>query len=197
MSHHYLIIFIKFFIFLCLFSICTVLILIFLCSFILLCSWHEHYSYVTDQLYFQHQLVHHHLQCDSQTNNNNNNNNNNNSDSNCNFYSFSLLVAYPNNYLVVCIFVSLFFMVYTPLHPQIFFCGGWTFFLYLIARGLENFKFHGDLLYWVDLIYFFSFFFHKTINDQSCKPKNSWRQNYLFHVCMVTFLTFTWEGWNQ
>ena len=34
--------------------------------------------------------------------------------------------------------------------------------------------------------------FHKAINDQSCKLKNSWRQNYLFHVCMLFFLTFSW-----
>ena len=28
-------------------------------------------------------------------------------------------------------------------------------------------------------------FFHKAINDQSCKLKNSWWQNYLFHVCSI------------
>ena len=33
-------------------------------------------------------------------------------------------------------------------------------------------------------------FFHKAINDQSCKLKKSWWQSYLFHVCMLTFLTF-------
>ena len=33
---------------------------------------------------------------------------------------------------------------------------------------------------------------HKAINVQSCKLKNSWWQNYLFHVCMPTFLTFSW-----
>ena len=36
-------------------------------------------------------------------------------------------------------------------------------------------------------------FFHKAISDQSCKLKNSWWQNYLFHVCILTFLTFGWE----
>ena len=34
------------------------------------------------------------------------------------------------------------------------------------------------------------FFFHKSINDQSCKLTNSWWQNDLLHVCMLTF-TFT------
>ena len=34
---------------------------------------------------------------------------------------------------------------------------------------------------------------HKSINDQSCKPKSSWWQNYLLHVCMLTFHTFTLE----
>ena len=34
---------------------------------------------------------------------------------------------------------------------------------------------------------------HNAINDQSCKLKNSWWQNYLFHVCMLTFLTLSWE----
>ena len=32
-------------------------------------------------------------------------------------------------------------------------------------------------------------FFHKAFNDQSCKLKNSWWQNYLLHVCMPTFHT--------
>ena len=36
-------------------------------------------------------------------------------------------------------------------------------------------------------------FFHKAINDQSCKLKNSWWENYLLHLCMLTFHTFTWE----
>ena len=36
-------------------------------------------------------------------------------------------------------------------------------------------------------------FFQKAINDQLCKLKNSWWQNYLLHVCMPTFHTFTWE----
>ena len=34
---------------------------------------------------------------------------------------------------------------------------------------------------------------HNAINDQSCKLKNSWWKNYLFHVCMLTFLTLSWE----
>ena len=35
--------------------------------------------------------------------------------------------------------------------------------------------------------------FHKAVNDKSCKLKISWWQNYLFHVCMLTFFTFSWE----
>ena len=53
-----------------------------------------------------------------------------------------------------------------------------NFFLYLVARGWEYFKFLGDLLYWGVLISFLgeggqAIFFHKAINDQSCKLKNS------------------------
>ena len=40
-------------------------------------------------------------------------------DSNCNSYNFSILVSYPNNFVVVCIFI--FHGIYFP-HPQ-FFCG--------------------------------------------------------------------------
>ena len=36
-------------------------------------------------------------------------------------------------------------------------------------------------------------FFHKDINDQSCKLKSSWWQNYLFHVSTLIFLTFSGE----
>ena len=31
------------------------------------------------------------------------------------------------------------------------------------------------------------------VRYQSCKLKNSWLQNYRFHVCMPTFVTFTWK----
>ena len=82
-----------------------------------------------------------------------------------------------------------------PIHKQ-FFVGAINFVSYLVARGWENFKFLGDLLYWGDLISFLgerTIFFHRAINAQSCKLKNSWWQNYLLHVCMLTFLTFTWE----
>ena len=44
-------------------------------------------------------------------------------DSNCNFYNFwPLLVPYPNNFLVVCLFVLIFHGLYTP--PQIFLLWG-------------------------------------------------------------------------
>ena len=75
------------------------------------------------------------------------------------------------------VFVSLISMVYSPPYPQIFFLWeGLNFFLYLVARGWEYFKFLGDLLYWGALISFLGeggIFFHKAINDQSCKLKNS------------------------
>ena len=79
--------------------------------------------------------------------------------------------------------------VHPPTHKY-FFC--------LVAWSWEDFKFIGELLYWGDLISFlgekgWTIYFHKAINDQSCKLKNSWWQNYLLHVCMLTFHTFTWE----
>ena len=83
--------------------------------------------------------------------------------SDCNFYNFSLLVPYPNNFLVVCICVLTFHFVYSPSHPQIFFL--WGLNLYLIARGWENFKLLGDLGGGKAI------FCHKVINDQSCKLK--------------------------
>ena len=70
--------------------------------------------------------------------------------------------------------------------------------MYFAARYWENFKFLVDLLYWYGTEFNFwkrpgwAIFFHKAINDQPCKLKNSWWQNYLFHLCMLTFLTFTW-----
>ena len=71
----------------------------------------------------------------------------------CNFYNFSLLFPCPDNFVVVCIFIIFFHGIYPP-YPQIFFCGGLIFFLYLVARGWEYFRFLGDLLYWGVLISF-------------------------------------------
>ena len=75
-----------------------------------------------------------------------------------------------------------------------FFCWAKNLFCILKLGDWENFKFLGDLLYWRRLISFLGSvegsFFHKAINDQSCKLKKSWWQSYLFHVCMLTFLTF-------
>ena len=53
------------------------------------------------------------------------------------------------------VFVSLFSMVYTPSYPQICFFGGLIFFLCLVARDWEDFKFLEDLLYWERPIFFF------------------------------------------
>ena len=62
-----------------------------------------------------------------------------------------------------------------PIHKQ-FFVGAINFVSYLVAKGWENFKFLRDLLYWGDLISFLgerTIFFHRAINAQSCKLKNS------------------------
>ena len=43
-------------------------------------------------------------------------------DSNCNFYHVSLLIPYPNKFLVVCLCILIFHDIYPPLpQPQIFF----------------------------------------------------------------------------
>ena len=99
---------------------------------------------------------------------------------------------------------SLYLYPYCPWYIQhspysgIFFLLGLKIFLYLVARGWVNFKFLGDPLYWKDLISFLgegdeAIFLHRAISDQSCKLKNSWWQNYLFHVVMLTFLIFAWK----
>ena len=85
--------------------------------------------------------------------------------SSCNFYNFSLLVPYHSNFLVVQICIG----------------GGG-------GGGGER----------EGLISFFerqgwAISFHKAINDQSCKLQNSVRQNYLFRVCILTFLTSNLE----
>ena len=73
-------------------------------------------------------------------------------DSVCNFYNFSLLIPYPNKFVV---FVLIFSMVYTPPYPQIFFLWGAIFFFSCpVARGWEYFRFLGDLLYWEVLFSF-------------------------------------------
>ena len=82
-------------------------------------------------------------------------------------------------------------MVYIPSYPQI------SFLCVFAARSWEDFKFLGNLLYCGDLISLlvkgcYTLFCHKIINDQSCKLRNSCWQDYLHHVCMLTFYTFTW-----
>ena len=57
-------------------------------------------------------------------------------DSDCNFYNFSLLVPYPNKFLVVCICIVIFHGIFSP-YLQIFFLSVELifFFSYLEARG--------------------------------------------------------------
>ena len=89
-----------------------------------------------------------------------------------------------NKFLVECIFI-LISMVYTPPnHHFLFFFGGGVkfFFSCLAARGWEDFKFLGDLLNWEDLIFF-----------SGEGGLGHLRQNYLLHLCKLTFHTFTWE----
>ena len=74
--------------------------------------------------------------------------------SNCNFYNFSLLVPYHNKFLVVGICILIFYGTHYPLPTIFFFFVGAYFFVCLVPRGWEDFKFHGDLLYWGDLISF-------------------------------------------
>ena len=80
-------------------------------------------------------------------------------DSNCNFCNFSLSVPYSNNFLEVCICILIFHGIHSSLTHIHFFVrgkgvGGKKIFRVFVARGWENFKFLGDLLYWEDLISF-------------------------------------------
>ena len=76
----------------------------------------------------------------------------NENDCDCKLYNFSLLVSYPNKFLVVCIcsLIALFSMVYTHPTDTFFFWGGAKFFSF-VAWGWEDSKFLGNLLYWGDL----------------------------------------------
>ena len=89
-------------------------------------------------------------------------------DLDCNF-------VHPNKFLVVSIFILIFHGLYSPIPTNIFLQG--ANFLCVVARGWEDFKFLGELMYWRYLISFLgeggqTIFFHKAINDQSCKLKN-------------------------
>lgn len=86
---------------------------------------------------------------------------------------------------IYLLFVSLFFMVYTP--PKYFILRDLKSVLYLIAWGWKKFKFLGGLLYCSSCT------FLARGKDESCNLKNSWRQHYLFYVCMLIFFSFTWE----
>ena len=98
-------------------------------------------------------------------------------DSNCSFYNFSLLVPYPNKLLVVFICIIIFHSIYS-LQPSNFFQWGLNFFFVSCSQGLGIFQIFWERLYWGLLISFLgeedqAIFFYKTINDQSCKLKNS------------------------
>ena len=100
-------------------------------------------------------------------------------DSNCTFYHFSLLVACHDNFLVVCLCILIF--------PGIVELKN---FFVSCSKGLVKFQ-----ISWGHSVLGGTKNFDKVINDQSCKYKlkNSWWQNCLSHVCMLTFLTFSWE----
>ena len=54
-----------------------------------------------------------------------------------NFYNFSLLVPYPNNFLVVCICILIFHGIYSPLPTNIFL---WETFFFRVLQGLGRFQ---------------------------------------------------------
>ena len=85
--------------------------------------------------------------------------------------------------LNICILIFHCNSPHTP--TNIYFLWG----LYVIARNWENVKFPRDSAYFGYLISFLD----QVINDQSHKHKSSWWQSFLFHVFMLTYLTFTWE----
>ena len=89
--------------------------------------------------------------------------------SDCNFYNSSLLVPYPNKFVV---FVFVFSMVYTPPYPQFCF---FVFFIFscLVARDWEYFRFLGDLLYWEILISFL---------ERGARPFSSIKPSVTNHV---------------
>ena len=62
-------------------------------------------------------------------------------DSDCYCYHFSLLVPYPNNFLIVCLCILIFHGIYLPPTHKYFFCGAKKFFhiLWLGAVKISNF----------------------------------------------------------
>ena len=116
-------------------------------------------------------------------------------DSDCNFQLLSLLFHYPNNFLVGSLSLYPCFPQYIPptqnTGPKICFlilqlgAGKIPNFLVTFCIGVELISFLGEGAQ--------AIFFQKAINDQSCKLKNRRWQNYLFHVYMPTFLTFSRE----
>ena len=58
-------------------------------------------------------------------------------DSDCNFCNFWLLVLYPNNFLLVCIYTLILNGIYSPLTHKYFFGGGLIFFFFFVAGGWE------------------------------------------------------------
>ena len=61
-------------------------------------------------------------------------------DFDCNFYNFSLLVPYPNKFVVVCICIINFHGIFTSLPTNIFFVGGAKFFFVSCSKGLGIFQ---------------------------------------------------------
>ena len=95
----------------------------------------------------------------------------------CTFYHFHFLVPCHNTFLLVCLCILIFRGI-VELENLCVSCN----------QGLVKFQ-----VSWEHSVLRGTKNFDKAINDQSCKPKNSWWRNYLFHVCMLTFLTFIWE----
>ena len=95
----------------------------------------------------------------------------------CTFYHFYLLVPCHNNFVLGCLCI-LNFRGIVELENFFVSCN----------KGLVKFQ-----VSWEYSVLGRTKNFGKAINDQSCKSKNSWWQNYLCHVCMLTFLTFIWE----
>ena len=100
-------------------------------------------------------------------------------DSDCNFYNFSLLVPNPNNLLVVCLCISIFHGIFTPAKKISLFFSVWLKqFFASCSQGLEKCEISWGPSVLGEAISFsgergWIIFFHKAINDQSCKFVNA------------------------
>ena len=118
-------------------------------------------------------------------------------DFNLKFLPFLTFGSLPQQHTGLSLYPYFLWYIRHPPTHKYFFFGAKILFSYLVARNWGHFKFLVDVLYWEKLV---SLWERGARLFSSMKPSVNSHINeiivngkIMFHVCILTFITFRWE----